>query len=330
MPTANEYLKAPLLLRDLIYGHPKTRKTYWALCAAYANMNVVLFDGDDGAHIVNLIEPEFRDRITVLDLRDTVNNPVFAKFVVRLLNDQSPFIWDENEKRTTANPNTEHYNMFVNPQALTANTVLIFDSWTALNQSVILNYAREQSIDLSDAEKTDWDGYGFQSRLLNLILSKLKTLNCHVIVVAHETTYEKRDTSGKKIISQKIQPVSSSGPHAQTLGMHFSDMLRFEWIAKGNLKINAYAAKDEQGGSRLIKPDSYKFDDLPFSKLLEAANALPEEYEPQDAFISFTPGQEVPKLSELKAKGTRPVVDAQAPVSNEPVKPAVGKLFAKK
>ena len=38
MPTANEYLKAPLLLRDLIYGHPKTRKTYWALCAAYANM----------------------------------------------------------------------------------------------------------------------------------------------------------------------------------------------------------------------------------------------------------------------------------------------------
>lgn len=300
-------------MRTLVYGPGKSKKTWWGLMAAEANLNVILIDGDDGAHIINQIPKELLPRITVLNVVDKFNSAVFAKFMAHLLFSDAPFYWDEDVKAISYAPNKEHYNTLINRSKLDKNTLLIFDSWSSLAQSSSLAFAIENKIDLADAEKVDWDGYGYQGRFLSTVLNKLHAMPCHILVIGHETVYEKRSKDGKSVISQRTQPLSSSGPHGKQLAKEFSDVLRFYPIAKNNFQIQAFGTQDEDGGSRLVEPKLYPWNELQYRVLLEAANAVPPEYKKQEAFISFDPGEELIMLKDLKSASNRPTLNATNP-----------------
>lgn len=257
-----------MLLRLLNYGPAKVKKTWWIGKAAEAGFNILLLDGDNGWHILKQIAPEARKRIQVVNLMDELNRVIFAPAVVTLLK-KGTLTWDEKERKSTPfNAPATAINIDLN--TLTPNDILVVDSWTALVTSLMWQFALENHIDLSEADKNEWDFYGWGGRLALWCVSRLMALPCHVVVIAHATIYEKRDKSQKKIISQKRQIISTSGPNAMQIPSKFSDL--FYFYAKGSaFKIEAKGNEEQDGGSRIVPPGIYNWDDLQFKDTIQMA-----------------------------------------------------------
>ena len=213
-----------MLLRLLCYGPAKSKKTWWIGKAAEAGYNVLLLDGDNGWHILKQIKPEAQKRIQVVNVMDELNQVIFAPMLTRLMK-TGKIIWDEKAKKTQFQTNENCIS--IDLTKLTANDVLVVDSWTALVTSLMWQFAKENTIDLSEADKNDWDFYGWAGRLSLWVASRLTALPCHIVVIAHATMYEKRSKDGKKIISQKRQIIGTSGPNAMQMPSKFSDILYF-------------------------------------------------------------------------------------------------------
>lgn len=263
-----------MLLRILAYGNAKTKKTWWAGKCAEAGYNVLLIDGDDGWHILSQIAPAAQERIQVVNMTDERGRPIFAQNLARLLKD-GKLVWDEKEKKSSKlapNANCIHIDL----AKLDKQSVFVVDSWTALARSLLLQYARENMIDLSVAEEGDdkWGYYRWAGALATWMISQITALQCHVIVIAHTDVYEKRSKDGKTIEWSKRQVKSTSGPHAMQLPSQFSDILYF--YQKGTAtKISTKGNEDADGGSRLIAPGEYNWDDLQFKDIIKVAGLAP-------------------------------------------------------
>lgn len=278
MQLDNRLKKDDMLLRILMYGNAKTRKTWWAGKAAEANYNVLLLDGDNGWHILKQIKPEAQKRIQIVNMTDNRGMPIFATALARLLKD-GKLTWDEKEKKSAKlNPNGNCIN--VNLDLLNENCVVVMDSWTAYTVSLMLQFAKENMIDLSKAEdlvgttksgnEDKWGYYRWAGTLATWSIVQLTALPCHVIVIAHTDVYEKRSKDGMKVIWSKRQIKSTSGPHAMQLPAKFSDVLYF--YQKGTApKISTRGDEEAEGGSRLIAPGEYNWDDLQFKDFIKAA-----------------------------------------------------------
>lgn len=318
MPIMSEEAKLnPRLLRQFIYGRGKSKKTTWAVRAAECGYNVLHIDGDDGGHILwqdddtkklpsgkpdGIISKTAWSRVTTVNVVDTFDRAVFAAFLAHFCRNGNSFLWDEQNKQiaygSVCDPN--HSHIMFNPSSLTPNDVIIVDSWTALSASTFLQFAKENDIDMSEADKVEWPGFGFQGRFLDFVLGRLKAFNCHVIIIGHETVYEKY---GKKpgeekasLISQTTQPISCSGPHAKKLDGVFSDVLYFEKQSDVAFYINTGGDKTRLGGSRHFPGAQFRFADLPISKFFEKANSSPA-VDTEPSGWKFYPAGEKPALA---------------------------------
>lgn len=288
-----------MLLRVLAYGNAKTKKTWWAGKAAEAGYNVLLLDGDNGWHILKQISPEAQNRIQIVNMFDERGRPIFAASTARLLKD-GKLVWDEKQKQSAKlqpNENCLHLDL----ANLDQNSVVIMDSWTAYCTSLLLQYAKENMIDLSVAEEDDdkWGYYRWAGAIASWTATQLCALNSHVIVVAHTDVYEKRSKDGKKIEWQKRQIKSTSGPHAMQLPSKFSDILYF-YQYKSAWKISTRGDQEADGGSRLIAPGEYNWDELQFVDLIKASGmGLPPADNP---LLDYGQQQSANKIAESAAK----------------------------
>lgn len=304
MPPADQIKSDDRLLRVLAYGLPKSRKTAWALRCAEFGFNVVYLEGDDqGGLAISQIPKQFHSRVQIIPLAMTAESIVFARFVTRLLKAGSAFTWDEKDRKVEpffAKPDRAYFR--VNASLFTPNDVLVLDGWKALAESSLFEFAEDRDLDLSDPDATKSergsdkkrDGYGFMSNFLNYILARLHILPCHLIVIGHATTYEKRDKMDQsKILSQRVQPISSSGPHAEKLASEFTDVLFFERVSPDVVRIDTGGDKDRDGGSRLFKPARYNWEDFGPDKFFEKLAWKPNGA-PCEAVKWYPPGSEVP------------------------------------
>jgi len=274
VPTLDDTLANNLRLRLIAYGPGKTRKTWWAATAAEVGFNVILLDGEQGSGILKQIQPEARKRIYVLDVQDTQGKAVMAEALTWMCKLRSSF-YDEVKKQrvTVANENCIQFDW----SRLDSNTVVILDSYSALTWSLVVRYCAEQQIDLSDAQKTDWDGYAWCGNLATWLLQQLSLLPCHLIVIGHQQAYEKYSGNGRdrKLDWTRMQMRSTSGPHAMQIAKMFDDVLYFT-IQGQTTYIDARPAGDRDGGSRNLSPKRYTFDEFKFKDLCkEAGVALP-------------------------------------------------------
>lgn len=308
-----------MLLRVFAYGPAKTKKTWWALNAAMANFNVILLDGDDGWHIASQIPKETHHRISIWEVKDQMANPTFAPFLTRLLKD-GKITWDESAKKVEMLYPNENCSM-LNLNELDSNTILIIDSWTALVSSLTMKFAKENSIDLTDAEKNEWEFYGWAGRLTSFLLNRLKSLPCHVIVIGHSTVYEKKSGKGKQAKTEwaRRQPISTSGPAGMQIADKFSDVLFFHTHGTAN-KIDVSGADDKDGGSRVIPPKDYQWADLQFSTICQAAGlTLPNASNP---YLDFAVKDSKPAL-QTKTAGVIETRTAKLTIGEKPKTPFV-------
>lgn len=267
------------LARIAIYGAAKTKKTWWAAgTAAEAGFNVLLLDGEGGIGILKNISEEAKKRITVLDIQNRPNAAKMAIFMARFCK-MKKFYWHE-EKKMPSNTSGEGF-ITIDPTQLTPNDVVILDSYTALVWSLTLRFATENSIDLADAQKMEWDGYGWSGNLASWMIQQLRTLPCHFIMVAHSDIYEKVNKKDKHIIDfVRTQMKSTSRPHSMQLADKFDDIYYF-YVKGSAFKIDTASSSDRDGGSRLVAPKTYDWKQLPFAEVCKQAGiALPHNAPP--------------------------------------------------
>lgn len=268
------------LVRALIYGKDKTKKTWWACRAAEAGFNVILLDGDDGASIVKQLPIEARKRILITDIVNTRTRAACSLFMASFCRAGNIFLWDEQDKISIlpTHPRIpEHSYIMFNPQLLTPNDVVVIDSWTALAASTLIQFAAETGMDLAaiEKEKDQFAHLNFQARFLDYVLNAIHSLPCHVIVIGHEQEWEKFKGQGKdrKIVGTYIQPISSTGPQGQKLGKHFSDVLHFSRHSDIRFEINSGGDDNRAGGSRILPPQKWNWNDVTPQLLFNAVGA---------------------------------------------------------
>lgn len=293
-----------VLLRELFYGAPKTRKTWLAGTAAEAGFNVILLDSDHGYHILmKQLSDAAKKRLMIFECRDSLKLPTASTFIAKFLK-AGKVLFDEETRRVVGLPqNITNTTIELSVERhLNANTVLIVDSYSAIVSSLKFAYAKEHNIDLTDAEKEGWDGYAWTGMLASFIVEKLTQLPCHVIMIAHQTMYEKRAADGKKVEWSRRVIKSTSGPHSMTIGDKFSDILYFINASAAVTKVETRAEKDAEGGSRIIPPDSYTWDKLQWADICKLANIpLPPKDLP---FLDFT--VEKPEVKPVVQKKINP------------------------
>lgn len=279
MPVIDETLRSDNLARILAYGPAKTRKTWWATRWAEAGFNVILADIDYGFHIAQNLTPEARKRIYHLDMRapveDFKNSGALA--LVNAMQGKTT-LFDEITRRYTSKRDIKPEGSYavLNFSAMTSKDVLIVDSWTELVTHIIA--ADRMITNPADVPKLEWDDYGKIRLLLDLFLANMSKLNCHVIVIGHSETVGKRkkDAPAKAkpedaIEQIRLQPMSVSRAHAETIASKFTDVLYFSVPSPmlGTM-ISTKGSVDFDAGSRRVAPALYKFDDLGVDKFVPA------------------------------------------------------------
>lgn len=320
--------------RTFLYGPDKTKKTWWATRAAEDGYNVILIDGDDGASIINQLSMEARKRILVIDAVNTPTINTFARFMATFMKGE-PFIWDEQKKvslRPTMQLDPTHSNVYFDIKKLSMNDVVIIDSWTALAASLMHEWAKENNVDLTEVEKEgdQFSLMGYQSRFLDYVLTKQKTFPCHVIAIGHETVYEKWEGKGKdrKMVEQRTQPFSSTGPHAKKIGSHFSNVLRFRKYSDISFKIDSGGDASTMGGARQLAPKVYDWGAISPQTIFGAVGSKPTGA-PCEGYKYLAPGENldtakpVPNQPVQKTEAQAQVVDAST------VKPGLSLLKKK-
>lgn len=317
MPSLEQQLDEQVQLRLLIYGAAKTKKTWWIGTAAEAGFNVLLLNGDKGANILSNLSPEAQKRVYVLNVYDDSNRAVFAEFMTRFLKGV-PFNWDEQARKFAIKPGDT--TIRIEPLNLPANTVVANDSWTALAWSLAFRYCLENAIDLSDAERQDWDGYRWTGALATWMMQQWKKLPYHTITVGHQDNYEKRSKDGKKIEWSRMQIKSTSGPHAMQLAKDFTDILYFS-VRGSAFQIDSGASHERDGGSQIVPPKTYQWNDLQFKDVCKLAGIpLPQHVEPLNFAESSAPVQAAGKQQSQTTTTTTTKEAEPKPV----IKPSVG------
>ena len=280
MPTAQQFLDRHMALRLFIYGNAKMKKTWWALKAAEAGFRVLLFDANRGAGILTQINPAARERIYILDCADAADNAYAQAFIGEAFKSQH-FYFNEETRRVSSvkRPGFREINM----KLFGRETVVVVDSYTDIVHSLTRRFADDNNIDLGDAQKPDWEGYGWCARRATWMIKQINKLACHVILIGHATQYEKykKDSRNPKkqgeLEFSRRQPISTSNPHGMSVTGDFTDVFYF-YAEHGKFLISSEGDIEKEAGSRLVPPAKYDWDKLQFVDLCRVGGIpLPEK-----------------------------------------------------
>lgn len=309
-------------LKALIYGYGKTRKTSWAGSVAKTNMNGIYCDCDNSIPVLgSVLTPEEQAKLTYVNMADEVNAAKASWFVAALAKGR-PFIWDELDRKVVKTRQVGHDCLLVNPQLFTPSDCLIIDSYTQVCNSLFIQYALEQGIDLSEAKKPEWDDYRWAGQLATFLLTSLMALKCSVILISHVKTYEKkrRDKFGKEeIVSVRTQPVSVSNNHAETISKYFGEVYYFYKQGTGT-KISTKTSDSLDCGSRFLEPKDWNYDDLTLESVANKYNInRPTELMAVKSAPASLTDSEFNSLKEKVFASGRPASATSKPTGSSPV-----------
>jgi hypothetical protein len=255
--------------RVMLIGDPKTYKTTWLLKQAEEGWRILLFNGDKGvaASILGQLSDKAKANVVIIDCADKSLQTNFVHCVSKFLKGER-VIWDDTRNQlamVVQEPTSEH--IVIDPKKLGKYDIVCIDSYTKYVDSSSLRYALSNNIDLSAAQKDDWDGYGEQGRFLDWTLNRMTDFDCHFACIMHKKVQEKNVGTKQKPQMEVIGhfPVSSSNPHARTVGQKFSDIFNTQVNHDGVMYIDTINKPDRAGGSRNIAPGVYVGNDIKFS-----------------------------------------------------------------
>lgn len=311
MPVGSEMPEEIQLIKLLLIGNSKVGKTHYAVSAARAGFNVLYIDGDVSRPTIRQFPPDALKRLFYLQFNDVVADsgmyiPKYALLVKRLLS-QGVFSWDDTANRLFVEDDSSngHARVDLNVAKLNSNWVIVFDSWTAISHSIMSAMALNANVDLSEMDKAGQSIYGSANNFATDILSRIRSLQCHTIVIAHPDEYTKykvkpgnlkdaQRTENREIEYARMIPKSVSRPHGMSLASYFTDVAWLEINVADKRIINFETTKDREGGGRFS--GKYPVDEVGFSELVKrAGGSIPVNLQiAGDPALTITPSWERP------------------------------------
>lgn len=307
------------LIRAMLYGTPKSKKTWWSLLMAELGFNVILFDLDDGAGIAKNLSPAALSRIYRVDMRPNSMgySTSGAAALSYAMNGQVIYFDEETREYVPAQRvAADREYLRIDLAAAGRHDLIVIDTWTTYVQQMIGNTVMIKSA--IQIDKLEWDEYQKVRLLLDHFLGGLTKLNCHAIIVAHSETYAKKkpdanpkDAMRDQIDSVRLQPVSVTRAHGETMAGKFNEVLYFEnHGATLGVRISTKGNADFDAGSRYFAPGDYKWADLTAEQMMSAGQ-LAEAYARRDAGAVF----DSPALTTVSGAE---VIEARKAVTEKP------------
>lgn len=295
------------LLRALVYGPPKSRKTWWVTKLAEAGFNVLLCDIEDGAAVAGNLSEAAQNRIYRLDLRpnsESLSTSGGAAISYAMSGEVVNF--DEETRAYAAVQKVDPDTLYtqIDFRQLGPHDVLVFDTWTAFVQQMI-----GLTVVISNptvVPKLEWDDFAKVRLILDNFLTNVLKLNCHVVIIAHSETYAKRkptadpkDKPKDAIGSVRLQPCSVTRAHAETMAGKFNEVFYME-IPNPTMgtMISTKGSEDFDAGCRTVAPGIYKFDSFNLASLMpsEILEAVKDSGEFSSPAITTRTGAEISAL----------------------------------
>lgn len=325
-------------LKLLLIGNTKAGKTDYLLRAAEYGFNVLYIDGDIGARTMRAmlksgrLSPAAASRIVYLSVADYVNDrgqyvSFMADFFVQFCT-SGKFVWNDSLQRpfksSEYRQDEGHIVWEIYPSRLKTDTLMIVDSWTTLVTSVLNWKADSLGEDLGEIEKVSREMYAGSGHKLTHFLQLLKATRCHLGVIAHAREYVKLEKPKGKIGSiqekdMKIEwsmmvPVSSSNPHAMTMGKNFTDIGWIDVDGIGKRIIDFQPNGNRVIGGQLTQKGNV--DEINFLKLIELSGGSAPRNSSVDSWLTrHAPGEyALPAAKTLGAKVSTSASPAAIPI----------------
>ncbi len=349
MPRADQEDGKPIVVKAIVIGPGKGGKTHWATMAAAAGFNVLYLGGDVGKPTIRNLPIEARRRIYPIHANDTMDGGVKDSRFINTVTDFTTaitFKWNDTQQRVAKKDDPEGDTIWeIRPARMDHTCVLIFDSWTALCESMMTRAAVANSVDMDTASVSEmrnvWQPSGMTA---SRILQVIKALPCHVIVIAHPDEYEHkikpagtttpigRIKEGDLILEYVMKiPKSTSRPQSLQMSKNFTDVLWFEINDSGtqryiNARLDAHRISGSTWTDRKSADTDYKFANL----VKASGGIIPEGTPPMDHWFCETL-QPAPALSVLAPKSKVLDSTSQKPVAGAtpPTSPTMNSLFKK-
>lgn len=202
--------------RVIIYGPPKSGKTELASKLAL-KYNILWFDLEKGYAPLFKLPAEAQERVRIISIPDTKDNPVAVKTMLKVVTGEAGFICEKHGewKCGICGKNPEAAKEDVHLRGLDSSWVLVMDSLTQLVDSA-LNLVRGN---MPDTAKSEWDHWAAQGALISKILGAFQQLGVNVCVISHDLEVEQED----KTI--KLVPVSGTRNASRNTGRFFDHVL---------------------------------------------------------------------------------------------------------
>lgn len=289
MPIAAEMTNDLQQVKMLVIGNSKVGKTHYAMTAARQGFKVLYIDGDSSRPTIASFDQESLKRTFYLPFNDAIGNgmyvPRFALLLRKFLSGKLE--WNDTKRRSAIPAEDAGDDVWeILAPNLDTDWVVVIDSWSSVAYSIMSVIALNAGVDLGDMEKAGRSVYASANNMATDILSKIRALNCHVIVIAHPDEFVKykikrgNQQDAGKASNQEVEwtrmiPKSISRNHALSLASYFTDVAWLEATPMGKRILNFELSPDKDGGGRF--EGKVSADEAPFGELVRRAGGkIPE------------------------------------------------------
>jgi hypothetical protein len=197
----------------LVFGPPKSGKTQLVgqLATKY---KLIWFDLENGSATLFKLPIEAQERVELIKLPDSRSFPIAIETCLKVIKG-GPVIIDEATGKVVPKKVEGKQYVDLHLNALTPDTIVVFDSLTQLTNSAISHITKSRS----DDYKMQYDDWGHLGKLMDIFLSHVQAAPFNVVCISHEAEVEMED--GK----MKIVPVAGSRAFSRNSAKFFGHVV---------------------------------------------------------------------------------------------------------
>jgi hypothetical protein len=251
MPRMDQSPPESKLVKLLLVADGKVGKSRFAGEAA-KHFKTLYIDGDVAIPTLSQLPNEVKRNLYLLPAHDSIDGGSRDTRFCDLIQEFTTtikFRWNDTESRL-AKPKDTGEIWEITPAKMDHTSLLVFDSWTALCESVALKASINNGVTLTDATMNEMRPvYQVGGNITKAVLQVIRALKCHVIVLAHPDEYQHRVAPPGRKMEQikekdmlidwtKMIPMSTSRPASLNMSKYFTDIAWMEVSPTGTRKLD--------------------------------------------------------------------------------------------
>lgn len=320
MPRMDQAPPSDVLIKQLLIGDARVGKTEYAAAAA-EHFNVLFVNGD--ANTLSTLNKQTIQRkrnIYAMNMGDTVLGGVRDCRFIESMQEFTTVMtmrWNDTTQRIAKRADKDDI-WELKPALMDHTWLFVLDSWTSLCDSIMLQVAVANGVDLSTATTTQMRPvYQMAGLKATAILQCIKALRCHVLVLSHPDEYEHKTAPEGRAVKDtregdlvvdwtKLIPKSVSKPHGFQIGRFFTDVGWMEMSPAGTeRRINFKTQNDRISGGHFTESKNATTD-YSFASLVKEVGGQLGTPGNIDGALKIIPAGESLPAPEKVLDGTQP------------------------